>query len=190
MSAATRTHTPLLGRLLPLLVTLGVFGLVTVALGWLEVDWEAVAALGYGGLFLACLASSATVAVPVPAVIAVFFAGKLLNPVLAGAIAGLGSAIGELSGYLVGRSGRAALAGATGGPKGVSRLDGWIQRHGGLAILVLAFIPNPFFDVAGMAAGAARLPLRTFFVAVLAGKTGRMILLALVGHYALAGFLP
>lgn len=190
MATAARPQAAVLLRLAPLLSSLGVVGLGVAALRWLQVDWEAVASLGYGGLFLACLVSSATVAVPVPAVVAVFLAGGLLNPLLAGAVSGLGSAMGELTGYLVGRSGRAALAGETGGSQRARRFDGWIQRYGALAILLLAFIPNPLFDVAGVAAGAARVPPRTFFIAVLAGKTARMILLALAGQFALAGVLP
>jgi len=38
----------------------------------------------------------------------------------------------------------------------------WIDKYGGWAILVLSAIPNPVFDVAGIAAGIAKMPLKTF----------------------------
>ncbi len=43
-------------------------------------------------------------------------------------------------------------------------------RRGWLLLFLLAFIPNPVFDLAGVTAGALRYPLERFLAAVLAGK--------------------
>jgi uncharacterized membrane protein YdjX (TVP38/TMEM64 family) len=56
-----------------------------------------------------------------------------------------------------------------------------VARRGGPAVLVLAFIPNPFFDVAGAAAGALRMPIARFLVWVWVGKLLKMLLFAYAG---------
>jgi uncharacterized membrane protein YdjX (TVP38/TMEM64 family) len=48
-------------------------------------------------------------------------------------------------------------------------------------ILLLAFIPNPFFDLAGAAAGALRMPLRKFLLWVWIGKFLKMLAFAYAG---------
>ena len=58
-------------------------------------------------------------------------------------------------------------------------------RHGILAILALAAIPNPFFDVAGVAAGILKMPLPRFLLAVWIGVTIKMGLFAWVGSTSL-----
>ena len=56
-----------------------------------------------------------------------------------------------------------------------------MRRFGGPVIFVAAAIPNPFFDVAGILAGATKLPIWVFFGATLLGKTIRFFLLASLG---------
>jgi uncharacterized membrane protein YdjX (TVP38/TMEM64 family) len=45
-----------------------------------------------------------------------------------------------------------------------------MQKRGFATMFLMSTIPNPAFDFAGLAAGAVQMPLRSFFVAVLAGK--------------------
>jgi membrane protein YqaA with SNARE-associated domain len=47
-----------------------------------------------------------------------------------------------------------------------------------LVIFVLAVIPNPVFDVAGIAAGALRMPVLRYLGAAAAGKVIKNILVA------------
>ncbi len=142
---------------------------------------------GYLGLFVITLVSSATVGIPVPGLLAVVAAGKLLDPLVVGLVAGAGMTIGELSGYLIGTAGRAA---ATSGSGLLARLlksvEGIAARHGLPVIFVLALVPNPAFDLAGVAAGASGMRLPTFVAATFAGKTLRCLAIAL----AAATWLP
>jgi uncharacterized membrane protein YdjX (TVP38/TMEM64 family) len=48
-------------------------------------------------------------------------------------------------------------------------------------MFLLSLFPNPLFDVAGVAAGAVKMPIRRFFPAVLAGKIIKDTYLAAVG---------
>jgi membrane protein YqaA with SNARE-associated domain len=177
-------------RLAAPLATLIILGVGGSAVAWLDVDWQAVASLGYGGVFLACFASALTIVVPAPGIVAVFLAGRALDPVLVGLSAGIGSAIGESSGYILGRSGRAALGNGSADSPLAARIEGLVRRYGVPTILVLAIVPNPFFDMAGIAAGATRMSPAAFFAATAIGKFVRMTAVALAGQYALTWILP
>jgi membrane protein YqaA with SNARE-associated domain len=51
-----------------------------------------------------------------------------------------------------------------------------------LAIFGLAAIPNPFFDFAGIAAGALRFPVWQFLFWSFLGKTVKMLFFAYAGY--------
>lgn len=135
---------------------------------------------GYAGVFIVALLANATVLIPAPGVAIVFTVAGLqtLNPLLLGISAGTGGAIGELSGYLAGFSGQAVVEQTN----VYDRIKPWVERYGGWAILVLTAIPNPFFDVAGIAAGIMKMPLRTFLISVWIGQIIKMTLFAYAGH--------
>lgn len=136
---------------------------------------------GYLGIFLVNLMGSGTVILPVPALLVVYLGGSIWNPLLVGLVAGLASALGEITGYLLGYSGQGLVQDQA----LYARMEGWMKRNGFLTILILAIIPNPVFDVAGMAAGALRFPLRWFLLSALIGKSIKMIAVAYAGAYSL-----
>lgn len=123
--------------------------------------------LGYFGAFLISLVGSASIVVPVPAWIVIAALGKTLNPWVVGLVATVGGTIGEITGYGLGFGGRIVLEKI---PK-YNSLVKWMRRWGSATIFVLALIPNPFFDIAGAAAGGMRYPLWKFF---LWGGLGRL----------------
>ncbi len=135
------------------------------------------AGYGYLGIFIATLVTNATVFIPAPGDAFVFAAGGVLHPVLTGLAAGLGAALGELTGYLAGTSGSAAITNRA----AYNRLEPFVRRYGLVAIAVLAFVPNPFFDMAGVLAGILRIPAWRFVLAACIGKSARYSLLALGG---------
>lgn len=132
---------------------------------------------GYPGIFLVSLLANSTVILPAPGIAITFAMGALFHPVGVALAAGTGAALGELTGYLAGFSGQGVVENVS----LYNRLKGWTQRYGGWAILVLAFIPNPFFDLAGAAAGALRMPLRRFLTWVWLGKVAKMLAIAYAG---------
>jgi membrane protein YqaA with SNARE-associated domain len=152
---------------------------------WLWLNPQVVegwGAWGYVGAFLSSLLSSATVIIPVPGLAVVLALGASLNPYWVGVAAGIGSALGELSGYLAGATGRTFMH---------SKMSEWLQQRLGTkssaAILfVLALFPMPVFDVAGILAGAMRIPVPVFLASVAGGKIIKHVLVALMG----AGLLP
>jgi uncharacterized membrane protein YdjX (TVP38/TMEM64 family) len=144
-----------------------------------------LAVYGYPGIFLIAFMTNATVLLPAPGIAVVFAMGAIFNPVYIALAAGAGGALGELSGYLAGFSGQ-AVAEQT---RIYARLHAWIERHGFWAVLALAALPNPFFDVAGVAAGILKMPLKTFLLAVWIGVTIKMFLFAWVGSTSLSWLL-
>jgi membrane protein DedA with SNARE-associated domain len=144
---------------------------------------------GYPGIFFINVLGSATIILPAPALgIVAYLAGlttrsgaPVFDPFWLGVAAGLGATIGELSGYAAGFSGQAIVENA----RLYQRLHDWTRRFGMITIVMLAIIPLPFFDLAGIAAGALKMPLSRFFVATLAGKLIKMWMVAYSVAYSI-----
>lgn len=134
-------------------------------------------ALGYPGIFLISLFSNATLILPVPGVLFTSAMGAVFNPYWVALAAGCGAALGELTGYVAGFSGQGIIE----NKQWYARVTEWMKKFGGLTVLLLAFIPNPIFDIAGMVAGALRMPLWKFLLFSWVGKTGKMLVFALGG---------
>jgi uncharacterized membrane protein YdjX (TVP38/TMEM64 family) len=64
-----------------------------------------------------------------------------------------------------------------------------MKRCGVWFIMILAFIPNPAFDVVGIIAGALRLPVPKFLWGTFLGKFIRALLLAYGGYGVFNHFL-
>jgi membrane protein YqaA with SNARE-associated domain len=129
---------------------------------------------GYLGLFVISVIGNATLFFPAPVFIVACAAGLALGPIPVGIVAGAGAAIGELTGYFAGYGGEAIL------PEGqlYQRLHAFMDRRGMLAIFLLAALPNPFFDVGGLIAGALKMAPWKFLLAAWIGKSIRLGLMA------------
>jgi membrane protein YqaA with SNARE-associated domain len=129
---------------------------------------------GLAVLFALSIVTSATLILPAPGLAITVAAGTVGDPLLVGAVAGVGQAIGELTGYAAGASGRSLV------PQGpvADRVVAWIRRFGVPTVFVLAAIPNPAFDIAGVAAGASRMPLLAYLGSAAGGKVLKNIVIA------------
>ena len=137
---------------------------------------------GYGGVALASLVASAGLIIPVPALGAVCAGGVFLNPVFLGLIAGTSETIGELTGYFLGYSGRDVATKS----RLYNRLEPLVRRRGWLPLFLVSLVPNPIFDIIGIAAGALRYPLWSFLSVVWVGKTLKFLTFAYACKYSLA----
>ena len=132
---------------------------------------------GYLGIFLINLVGSATVIIPAPSLVATFIGGSIYNPLLVGIFSGVGASIGEITGYLAGYGGSAAIKET----KNYKRIEKWMNINGFATILSLALIPNPIFDLSGIFAGVTHYSFKKYFTAVLIGKTVRFIVISYLG---------
>jgi uncharacterized membrane protein YdjX (TVP38/TMEM64 family) len=132
---------------------------------------------GYPGIFLFSILANATIIIPMPGVLFTSAMGAIFNPWWVALAAGSGAAVGELSGYLAGLSGRDLI----GKNKTSDQVEYWVKRYGGLAIFLLALIPNPLFDMAGLTAGALKMKVHRFLFFLWLGKVGKMLIFSLLG---------
>ena len=156
-----------------MVITAGIF------LGW--ECFSQLGVIGYPAVFLGSLISNATLILPAPGFALVIAAGSTLNPILVGVIGGLGAALGELTGYLAGYGGGIVVQNRP----TYQQIEKRLKRWGPLAVFVLALIPNPAFDIAGITAGALHMPVWQFLAAAWLGKSLRFILLAALGMLVL-----
>lgn len=136
-------------------------------------------ALGYPGIFLVSLLANATLILPVPGVLFTSAMGAVFNPFWVAIAAGTGAAIGEISGYLAGFSGQGIVEKT----KWSDKIEGWMRKYGSITILAMSTIPNPVFDIAGITAGALKMPFYQFFFFCWLGKVIKMMAFAYGGSY-------
>jgi uncharacterized membrane protein YdjX (TVP38/TMEM64 family) len=161
-----------------LMVLLGVIAL-TVILVINREKIQDLQAFGYPGIFLVSILANATILVPVPGVVFTSAMGAVFNPFWVSIAAGSGAALGELSGYMAGFSGQAVVENA----ERYDRVVRWMRHYGDITILILSFIPNPFFDLAGMLAGVLKMPVWKFLIYCVIGKVLKMMMFAYAGDW-------
>jgi membrane protein YqaA with SNARE-associated domain len=135
---------------------------------------------GYIGIFMLSIIANATIIIPLPGVILTSAMATIFNPLGVAIAAGSGAALGELTGYMAGFSGQGVMENSA----RYTRILDWMKNHRrltDLSILVLASIPNPFFDLAGMASGALKIPIWRFLLWVWLGKILKMLPFAYAG---------
>jgi len=167
----------------PWLTALQILGILAIVVGafWLGTQRELVQRFsqwGYLSSFLISLIGSATVILPAPGLALILALGAHLNPLLLGVVAGIGSGLGELSGYLAGKAGR-NLVNREG--RFNTFLHNMTTRFTSPALFILAILPLPIFDFAGILAGALRMPVLRFLAVVISGKIIKHALAAYLG---------
>lgn len=142
------------------------------------------AAYGYPGIFFIALLANATVFLPAPGIAIVFAMGSVFHPLGVALAAGTGGAFGELSGYLAGFGGQPVVEKTA----AYERIQPLVQKWGAWTVLVLAAVPNPFFDLAGIAAGTLKMPIWKFLFYCWIGQMIKMSIFAFAGAVSLPFF--
>ena len=138
------------------------------------IDWDKVGNWGYVGVFLVTFVATASFILPIPYLLIVARAAFYLDPIGVTLVAGLAGALGELTGYVIGLSGRGLI------PQGklYDKANHWMVKYGFWCVVFFAFVPNPFFDAVGFAAGVLRYPLWKFLLACFLGKSLKFLIAA------------
>lgn len=167
-----------LRQLLGILVAVSISTLIIVFAN----EIRKLESLGYAGVFLLSLLGNATMILPAPALAFVFVLGATLSsPLLVGILAGTGSALGEMTGYLAGISGSGVIEQT----RAYERVHQIMMKYGLWIIFVLAIIPNPLFDIAGLAAGAMKISWWRFLLITASGKILKSLIFAYSGSFIL-----
>lgn len=146
-----------------------------------------VLSMGYLGLFLVSFIGSATILFPIPSFILVFTLGAVMNPWLVGLSAGVGSALGEVTGYALGKGGGKIIERKYKGK--IERYKKWFEGDRAFLLIALfAATPLPD-DMVGVVCGVFNYSLKKFLVAAVIGKCMMNLALAWGGFYGLSWIL-
>jgi len=114
--------------------------------------------------------------------IVLFAVGLGLNPLFVGLSAGLGSAIGELTGYMVGLGSEVSIEKYEKKiPRIIKKLMKLFTNVGFWVVFVAALLPLPF-DVIGILGGMSKYDLKKFFIATVIGRIIRYVAFAYAGY--------
>ena len=175
-------HQKFLTRVTPLLISI-VFvatGLVLWTTGTFNIETA-----GYTSIWFLAFIGAALVFLPVSALAAVCVAATVdLNPFLIAVVAASAEAIGELTGYLAGMGGKAVFE----RNRFYLRFKNLFLRYAALTLFLGSIIPNPLFDIMGVAAGSILYPVRRFLLLVFIGKTIKFTWVALGCYYGMTWF--
>ena len=126
---------------------------------------------GYFGVFGFSVLTNAMLFLPSGRGAVMVAGAMVLNPLAVAVLTGVGGAIGELTGYALGRSTRNVIN------KG--KLPAWLnriaERHMAITILAISIIPSPFVDAIGIVAGRVGYPVGRFLAYSMAGKVVQSI---------------
>jgi membrane protein DedA with SNARE-associated domain len=155
-------------------------------------DWMRNFAVQYGylGIFLISLLGAMSIFVPIPYTIVIFILGGLqdavgnwvFEPLWIAVAAGVGAAIGEFSGYLIGFGGRKVI-----GDKYKKKMDFLMKlfkKYGPIAIFVFALTPLPD-DLLFIPLGIMRYGIIRAFIPALLGKFFSNLIIAYSGRLSL-----
>ncbi len=145
-----------------------VFAVIAAAFLFRE-QIENYAVTGYFGVFVASFASTATILLPAPGIVVVVQYAAILNPVFVVILGGVGTALGDMLGYYLGKNGTELT-----NFKADGKLFNWFKKIPYKLVFLFSFIPMPIFDIVGIFSGAAKLKPLKFFVFCVCGKLLKM----------------
>jgi membrane protein YqaA with SNARE-associated domain len=157
-------------------ISFGVAVLLSFAKSKLDINLLGFELLAYASVFISSLIANLTIIAPVPFAIAIMAsAARDFNPVLVALCAAVGGTLGELSGYYAGLLGQKIAI-----PEsivGYKKVEGWVNKYGFWAIMILGIQPVIPFDLGGLIAGAGRMPLIKFLPALFLGKFPKYLII-------------
>ncbi len=147
-------------------------------LAWFAKDKiEQHMAAGVLGVIIACFLANASVLLPSSSILIVVEYSMLINPLLVALCGAFGAALGEMTGFYVGRYGRKAVPG---------KLMEWVKAimagHKYLMILLFSALPLPVFDIIGILSGAMKTNTLRFFGVCFTGKLIKMLCYVYLAH--------
>jgi membrane protein YqaA with SNARE-associated domain len=139
-------------------------------------------AYGYFGIFIISLIGAVSIFFPIPYTVVIFTLGEKFEPLWIAVAAGIGSAIGEFSGYLLGVGGRKAIS-----EKYKKKMDFLVKvfnKYGSITIFLFALTPLPD-DLLFIPMGVMRYSVIRAFIPALIGKFCMNLIVAYSGRFSI-----
>ena len=155
------------------------------------VDWMRNFAVQYGyfGIFLISMLGAMSIFVPIPYTVVIFILGGLrsgggwaFDPLWIAVASGIGAAIGEFSGYLIGFGGRKVISEKY--KKKMDFLMKLFKKFGPIVIFIFAVTPLPD-DLLFIPLGVMRYSVLQAFIPALLGKFVSNLIIAYSGRLSL-----
>jgi len=139
---------------------------------------------GYFGIFLISLVGALSIFFPIPYTVVIFTLGGIstFDPLLIALASGIGSAVGEFSGYLLGFGGRKVIS-----EKYKQKMEFLLKifdKFGPITIFIFALTPLPD-DLLFIPLGIMRYNLVKAFIPALIGKFCMSLIIAYSGRLSL-----
>jgi membrane protein YqaA with SNARE-associated domain len=137
---------------------------------------------GYFGIFLISLIGALSIFFPIPYTVVIFALGQTYEPIWIAVAAGLGSSIGEFSGYLLGFGGRKVI-----GEKYKRKMDVLMKlfnKFGPFLVFLFALTPLPD-DLLFIPLGVMRYSIIRVFIPALIGKFLMNLIVAYSGRFSI-----
>lgn len=148
-------------------------------LSWME---QFAYQYGYLGVFLVSLIGALSIIFPVPYTIVIYLLGTVLDPFLMAVAGGLGSALGEISGYILGYYGRAIISKER--QRKIHFMLEIFDRYGSITIFLFALTPLPD-DLLFIPLGIMQYHFMKAFIPCLLGKMFMSFTLATAGRLSI-----
>ena len=139
-------------------------------------------AYGYFGIFLISLIGAMSIFFPIPYTVVIFALGERFEPLWIAVAAGIGSAIGEFSGYLLGVGGRKVIS-----EKYKKKMDFLVRvfnKYGAITVFLFALTPLPD-DLLFIPMGVMRYSIVKAFIPALIGKFCMNLIVAYSGRFSI-----
>ncbi|MEM2088484.1 MAG: VTT domain-containing protein [Thermoproteota archaeon] len=148
-------------------------------------DWMEQLAYQYGylGIFLLSFIGAVSVIFPIPYTVIIYLLGSILDPFLIALSGGLGSAVGEFAGYILGYYGRTVIS-----EERRRKMDYMLKifdRYGVVAIFLFALTPLPD-DLLIIPLGIMHYNPVKFLMPCILGKFLMCLILALGGRFSIS----
>jgi membrane protein YqaA with SNARE-associated domain len=137
---------------------------------------------GYFGIFLISLIGSLSIFFPIPYTVIIFALGQTYDPLWIAVAAGIGSTIGEFSGYLLGFGGRKVISEKY--KKKMDVLVKLLNRYGPLLVFIFALTPLPD-DLIFIPLGVMRYSILKTLIPALIGKFFMNLIVAYSGRFSI-----
>ena len=159
-------------------VSSAVFSVIIMIIGFFYIkDLKKFKKYGYLGIFIISFLGSVSIFSPA-APMAATFAGAIYNPLLVSFVSALGAICGDIPGYGIGYGSQLMIPQS----EWYDRIKYFMALNGTITIFVLATVPNPFFDLAGIAAGASNFPFWKFVIISFIGKWIKFAMFSFIGR--------
>ncbi len=145
---------------------------------------EIVKNYSFGGIVLGTFLSSSILPIPSEAILV--SAGLVgISPLLIGIFGGIGSSLGSLVGYQIGKSGNLFLKKYGKyflvDPKNLKFVENWFKKWGDVSILIGRIVPFIPYKIFSIGSGLGKMNMKKFFILTLIGSIPRCFLLSSFG---------